>query len=96
MDPQIPIKTSEQASLIVVPVVFSLLAVVAVSLRLLARRISNRKLDASDYMILAALIVTIAFSAVIAAEPFTGAGLPMLEIQTTYGAAPIVTYMKVR
>lgn len=96
MDPQIPITTSGQTSLIAVPVVFNLLAVVAVALRLLARRVSNRSLDASDYTIIAALIVTMAFSAVIAAEPFSGAGLHMLEVQTVYGAAPIITYLKVR
>lgn len=95
MDPQVPIETSSQASLIVVPVVFNLLAVVAVSLRILARRVSNRNLDVSDYMIIAALVVTMAFSAVIAAEPFTGAGLHMSEVQVTYGAAPLVTYFKV-
>ncbi|ROW06389.1 hypothetical protein VMCG_04283 [Cytospora schulzeri] len=67
---------------------------VAVALRLLARRVSNRKLEASDYMIIAALVATTAFSAVIAAEPFAGAGLHMAEVQATYGPAPLVTYLK--
>lgn len=96
MDPEIPIRTSQQASLVVVPVVFSLLATAAVALRILARRVSNRSLEASDYVMITALIVTMAFSAVIAAEPFTGAGLHMSEVEAVYGSAPLVTYLKVR
>lgn len=96
MDPVIPIKTSSQASLVVVPVIFGLLAAAAVALRVLARRVSNRRLDASDYVMIAALVVTLAFSGVIAAEPFTGVGLHLTDIEATYGAAPIVTYFKVR
>lgn len=96
MDPQIPITTSTQAGLIVVPVIFDLLAIAAVGLRILARHVSNRRLEASDYVMIAALVVTVAFSAVIAAEPFTGAGLHMLEVETKYGTAPIITYLKVR
>lgn len=95
MDPQVPITTAHQANLIIIPVIFNTLAAVAVCLRLLARRVSNRNLEASDYIILVALVVTTALSALIAAEPFTGAGMHMPEVVAKYGLAAITTYSKV-
>lgn len=94
-DPQTPIENEMQVSLIVVPIVFSLLACVAVGLRVVARRIANRCLDASDHIMFAALAVTVAFSGLIAAEPFTGAGMHLTELVERYGNGPIVTYTKV-
>jgi hypothetical protein len=94
-DPQIPIETQMQVSMVVIPIVFGILATTAVGLRVLARHISHRALDPSDYVMIAALIVTLAFCGVIAAEPFTGAGMHMTDLVARYGATPIVTYTKV-
>lgn len=93
-DPQIPIETQMQVSMVVIPIVFGILATTAVGLRVLARHISHRALDPSDYVMIAALIVTLAFCGVIAAEPFTGAGMHMTDLVARYGATPIVTYTK--
>lgn len=93
--PQVAIETSMQMAMIVVPVLFGLLATTAVGLRVLARRIANRRLDASDYLIMAALVVTLCFCGLIAAEPFTGAGMHMQDLIMEYGTSPIVTYTKV-
>ncbi|KAG8158886.1 hypothetical protein KVR01_011329 [Diaporthe batatas] len=93
-DPVLPIENGMQVALIVVPVAFAVLATVAVGLRVLARRVSHRQFDASDYVIVAALVVTIAFSGLIAAEPFTGAGMHLEDVVGTYGAAPLTTYTK--
>lgn len=96
MDPQIPIQNTQQVALIVVPIVFDLLAIAAVALRVLARRVSNRRLDASDYVMFAALLFTTGFSGLLVAEAFTGGGLHMTWLVETYGGAPLVTYLKVR
>lgn len=94
-NPQIPIENEMQVALVVVPIVFSLLASIAVGLRVLARRIAHRRLDASDYIMFAALVFTMAFSGLIAAEPFTGAGMHLTDLVSRYGNGPIVTYAKV-
>lgn len=96
MDPQLPIQSAHQIALIVVPTVFDLLAIGAVALRVFARRVSNRQLDASDYVMFAALFFTTCFAALLVAEAFTGGGLHMTWVVETYGAAPVVTYLKVR
>ncbi|KAI4592945.1 hypothetical protein KJ359_010197 [Pestalotiopsis sp. 9143b] len=93
-DPQIPIETSMQVALVVIPVVFGLLASVAVVLRIVARHISHRPLEPSDYVMIAALIVTLAFCGLIAAEPFTGAGMHMTDLVARFGPTPLVTYTK--
>lgn len=95
-DPQLPIENGMQLALIVIPVVFNLLAAVAVGLRVLARHMSNRRLDASDYIMFAALVFTMGLSGVIAAEPFTGLGLHMADLIQRFGQAPLTTYAKVR
>lgn len=51
-----PIETQDQRAVIVCSVVFSLLAVVSVALRVLARRRANRVLDWSDYFVIAACV----------------------------------------
>ncbi|KUI73848.1 hypothetical protein VM1G_09423 [Cytospora mali] len=94
MDPTIPIRTSAQACLVVVPIVLTILAAVSVALRVLARRLSNRKLEVSDFLIMAALVFAVGLTAVVSAEPFTGAGLHMADVAATYGPAPLVTYLK--
>lgn len=51
-----PIERAAQIQLIVCPAVFSTLALVAVFLRVLARRLARRCLDASDWLIVAACV----------------------------------------
>lgn len=94
--PQVPIETRMQVALIIIPIMFGLLATIAVALRILARHISNRRLDASDYIMIAALIVTLSFCGLITTEPFTGAGMHTRDIVARFGTSPIVTYTKVR
>lgn len=94
-DPVTPIENGMQVALIAISVTFAALATVAVGLRVLARRISHRRFDSSDYVMVAALVFTIAFSGLIAAEPFTGLGMHMVDVVETYGAAPLTTYAKV-
>lgn len=51
-----PIERRDQKSIIAVGVVFSVLAAVAVGMRLVSRRIIRRGLDWSDYLIIAACV----------------------------------------
>lgn len=51
-----PIERRDQKSIIAVGVVFSILAAVAVGMRLVSRRIIRRQLDWSDYLIIAACV----------------------------------------
>jgi len=56
-----PIVTHNQRTVLGVAIVFSILPAVAVTLRLVARRISKRALDASDYCIVAACVSSLAW-----------------------------------
>ena len=51
-----PVDRSVQRTVISVGVIFAILPTVAVGLRMLARRLSHRKLDMSDYLIIAAYV----------------------------------------
>lgn len=51
-----PIERRDQKSIIAVGAVFSILAAVAVGMRLVSRRIIRRALDWSDYLIIAACV----------------------------------------
>lgn len=51
-----PIETHDQRSLLGVNITFAILPVIAVLLRILARRISKRALDPSDYFIIVATV----------------------------------------
>lgn len=51
-----PVERSNQKALISCAVIFSILPMTAVGLRLLARRMSNRKVDLSDYLMIAACV----------------------------------------
>jgi hypothetical protein len=50
------IERSDQVSLLAVAAVFLVLQTIAIILRLLARRIANRTLDVSDYLMIAAWV----------------------------------------
>lgn len=56
-----PIERRDQKSIIAVGVVFSILAAVAVGMRLVSRRIIRRALDWSDYLIIAACVSILEF-----------------------------------
>ncbi|KAI0127594.1 hypothetical protein BJ170DRAFT_722844 [Xylariales sp. AK1849] len=60
-----PIERPSQRLLIAFAVIFSLVPATAVGLRILARRLSNRKLDSGDYLIIAACVVAVAYQAVV-------------------------------
>ncbi|KAK6074258.1 integral membrane protein [Seiridium cupressi] len=93
--PQIAIETGMQRALIVIPILFGLLAITAVRLRVLARHIVHRRLDASDYTMIAALVVNVSFCGIVAAEPFTGRGIHLHDLAARFGTAPVITYTKV-
>jgi hypothetical protein len=56
MPKSFPIEREDQRSIIAVGVVFSILAAVAVGMRLVSRRIIRRALDWSDYLIITACV----------------------------------------
>jgi hypothetical protein len=51
-----PIVTHNQKAVLAVAIVFAILPIIAVTLRLVARRLAKRSLDASDYCIVAACV----------------------------------------
>lgn len=51
-----PIERPVQKSVVTVGVLFSFIPMTAVALRIMARRISNRNLDMSDYLMIAACV----------------------------------------
>lgn len=55
---RLPLVKSGQIALLSVSIVFSVLPTVAVVLRLVARRMANRRLDAADYLIFCAWVCT--------------------------------------
>ncbi|KAI1335083.1 hypothetical protein F5Y15DRAFT_399511 [Xylariaceae sp. FL0016] len=92
----IPIETTGQVELVVVPAVFSFISVVAVCLRILARRLANRALDWSDYTIVLACIFSVAFSGIIMAEGIVGGGgLHVEEIAQRFGVNTVQSFLKI-
>lgn len=59
-----PIETARQYLFIVWSVLFTALAMVAVGLRLLARRVADRKLGSDDYLMVLSCIVLMAYQVV--------------------------------
>ncbi|KAF3021144.1 hypothetical protein E8E14_013820 [Neopestalotiopsis sp. 37M] len=80
------IERSDQVSLLAVAAVFLVLPTIAIILRLLARRIANRTLDVSDYLMIAAWVLAVGFQIVcfLAVLNF-GVGYHASEIQEMYG-----------
>ncbi|KAH8653523.1 hypothetical protein BX600DRAFT_501111 [Xylariales sp. PMI_506] len=68
----LPIEKPRQLALIVVPAVFNVIAVLAVVLRIIARRMANRKLDSSDYTVAVACGFSVVFSGIIIAQAIVG------------------------
>ncbi|KAH9886116.1 hypothetical protein F4778DRAFT_759065 [Xylariomycetidae sp. FL2044] len=92
----IPLEKQGQAELIIVPAVFSLVSVVAVGLRIVARRIANRALDLSDYTIIVACIFSVAFSGIIMAEGIVGGGgWHVEELAQRFGLGTVERFLKI-
>ncbi|POS73564.1 integral membrane protein [Diaporthe helianthi] len=85
-----PIERKDQKSIIAVGVVFSVLAVVAVGMRLVSRRIIQRRLDWSDFLIIAACITVVSYWATaLAGVVIGGLGFHVGEIIDMYGHAEV-------
>ncbi|CAJ2506402.1 Uu.00g005320.m01.CDS01 [Anthostomella pinea] len=59
-----PIVTSAQRSVFAVAIIFAILPFIAVVLRLAAHRVAHRKLDSSDYFIVAAAVLAVSLEAI--------------------------------
>ncbi|PGG99924.1 hypothetical protein AJ79_08361 [Helicocarpus griseus UAMH5409] len=94
--PPFPIVTADQRSVLAVAISFSIIPTLAVVLRLIARRISRRALDASDYCIIAACIFTVALESVsITGVIQCGIGYGhTTDVAMQYGLEPITKLLK--
>ncbi|KAF3771304.1 hypothetical protein M406DRAFT_231203, partial [Cryphonectria parasitica EP155] len=98
----IPLVKTGQIALLVCSVVFAIIPTIAVILRLAARRIANRKLDAADYLILFAWVsrmysmacsdVTRLTCIVITETLYGGFGWHRLDVVAAFGEQVIVNY----
>ncbi|KAI3397962.1 hypothetical protein diail_10038 [Diaporthe ilicicola] len=80
-----PVERSDQQALISCAVVFSILPTTAVGLRLLAKRMSNRKVDLSDHLIIAACINVVGYQALnISCVLAAGGGFHVSELQDRF------------
>ncbi|KAI8960408.1 hypothetical protein F5Y11DRAFT_268582 [Daldinia sp. FL1419] len=81
-----PIETPDQRAIIVCGVIFSLLAVISVALRVLARHTANRILDWSDYFVVAACFFAVIYQGVsISSVLVGGVGYHVEEIKNRFG-----------
>lgn len=92
---RLPIRTKKKAALLVVPIVFDLLAITTVALRVLARRVPNRRLDASELHDVCGPRVCHCLCWRVGLRPFLGVSMHSAEIESLYGAAPGTKYFKV-
>jgi hypothetical protein len=92
-----PIVTGNQKSVLGVAFTFAVLPVIAVSLRIVARRIASRALDASDYCIIIACILAVALEGVsITGVLQCGIGYDhTVNIVVQYGMEPVTKLLKV-
>lgn len=85
---------ARQYGMIIAPPIFSFLSVIAVALRFIARRRAHRRPDASDYTLLVALILSVAYSGLNMVECIVGGGgLHVSEIYAFGGS--MVKFQKV-
>ncbi|TDZ71597.1 hypothetical protein CTRI78_v001984 [Colletotrichum trifolii] len=90
-----PLERQSQVSVVAVSVVFVIVPTMMVMLRLLARRMAHRGLDASDYCIIAALVFSNALQAVsIVSVTHGGVGYLFREIMPKYGKGPIIKFLQ--
>ncbi|KAF4765332.1 hypothetical protein N7455_004913 [Penicillium solitum] len=91
-----PIETPAQRQVLGVAIAFSILAVVAVCLRLLAHHLANKKWFASDYFIIAAAIFAVGLQSIsITGVIQAGIGYDhVTTIAATYGLGPITKLLQ--
>ncbi|KAI1373050.1 hypothetical protein F4677DRAFT_462617 [Hypoxylon crocopeplum] len=83
-----PIETQDQRAIVACGIVFSLLPTAIVGLRVLARRKANRRLDTSDYLIIASCAFVIIYQGVaISSVLVGGVGFHVEEIKNRFGVA---------
>lgn len=93
-DVTFPLIRGRQYGMVVAPPIFHFLSIVAVALRFTARRLAHRKPDASDYTLVVALILSVAYSGLNMAECIIGGGgMHVTEIFALGGS--MVTFQKV-
>jgi hypothetical protein len=95
--PPFPIVKADQRSVLAVAFTFAFVPVIAVALRLVARRVAVRSLDASDYCIILACVFAVALEAVsITGVLECGIGYDhTVNVVAQYGMAPILKLLKV-
>ncbi|KAK3331259.1 hypothetical protein B0H66DRAFT_94015 [Apodospora peruviana] len=91
-----PIVTPDQRAVLSVAIIFAFLPVLAVVLRIVARRLTSRALDASDYCIMIACVFAVALESVsITLVVQCGVGYDhMLNIMMEYGQEPVTKLLK--
>lgn len=93
-DVTFPLIRGRQYGMVVAPPIFSFLSIVAVALQFTSRRLAHRKPDASDYTLLVALALSVAYSGLNMAECLVGGGgMHVTEIFGLGGS--MVTFQKV-
>ncbi|KAH9903597.1 hypothetical protein F4778DRAFT_91226 [Xylariomycetidae sp. FL2044] len=81
-----PIERPDQRAIIACAIIFSLLPVTAVGLRIVSRRIANRTLDLSDYIIISACVIVVSYQGVVVSSVLTGGlGFHVAEIIERFG-----------
>ncbi|KAL1961168.1 hypothetical protein VTO42DRAFT_3113 [Malbranchea cinnamomea] len=94
--PPFPIVTAQQRSVLAVAIAFSIIPTIAVVLRLLARYVASRPLDASDYCIIVACILAVGLESVSITGVFHG-GIGYghtTDIILEYGMGPVTKLLK--
>ncbi|PSR83338.1 hypothetical protein BD289DRAFT_453866 [Coniella lustricola] len=90
---QIPLVKPGQIALLTCSIIFGVIPTIAVILRLVARRIAHRKLDAADYLILFAWLMTVALATTCVLETiYGGFGWHRLDVIAQYSEQVIVNY----
>ncbi|KAL0942741.1 uncharacterized protein CTRU02_200626 [Colletotrichum truncatum] len=91
-----PLERQSQISVVAVSIVFIIIPTIAVAMRLMARRMANRALDASDYCIIVACVFSHALQIVsIVSVTQGGVGYLFREIIPKYGRGPIIKFLQI-
>ncbi|KAJ4389297.1 hypothetical protein N0V93_006763 [Gnomoniopsis smithogilvyi] len=90
---RLPMVKTGQIALFTCSIIFAIIPTVAVVLRIIARRIANRRLDAADYLIFCAWILTIGLAICCALETvYGGFGWHRVDVVAEYGQQVITNY----
>ncbi|KAF9880814.1 integral membrane protein [Colletotrichum karsti] len=91
----IPLERQSQISVVAVSIAFIIVPTIALVLRLIARRMAHRALDASDYCIIVACIFSHALQLVsILSVTQGGVGYLFREIIPKHGRGPIIKFLQ--